>query len=232
MLAPEKLKEIKAIRVRRCFIDTTAQLIQDVGIEGLSIRKISKIVGYNSATTYNYFENFEHLVTFASLRYLDAYTAELSKLMLDDINALERYIRVFTCFARYSFSSPAIYASLFYGNYGSRLSEIIREYYEMYPEELRVSHNDVRGMLYAGSIVEREKRITLPICQEGFITKEAQEYLVEISISTHERLLRELMQQNHNCSVEEQVRRYVNCICYLLRIMKLPGTPRVDSLGM
>lgn len=232
MLAPEKLKEIKAIRIRKCFIEATAQLIQELGIEGLSIRKISKIVGYNSATTYNYFENFEHLVTFASLRYLDSYTAELSKLMLDDINALERYIRVFTCFARYSFSSPAIYANLFYGNYENRLSEIIKEYYEMYPEELQVSHADVRGMLYTGSIMEREKRITQPICHEGFITEEAQKYLVEISVSTHERLLREMVQPDHTCTIEEQVKRYVDCICYVLRIMKLPHTPKVDSLGV
>jgi len=232
MLAPEKLKEIKCVRIRKCFIDAAAQLIQEFGIEGTSIRKISKIVGYNSATTYNYFENFEHLVTFATLRFLDSYTAELSKLMLDDINALERYIRVFTCFARYSFSSPDIYAHLFYGNYENRLSEIIREYYEMYPDELKVSHADVRGMLYTGSIIERERRITSPICQEGFITEDSQKYLVEISIATHERLLRQMVQQPHAHNVEEQVQCYVDTMCYVLRLMKKPGTPTVDSLGI
>lgn len=232
MLAPEKLKEIKAVRIRKCFIDAAVQLIQEDGIAGLSIRKISKIVGYNGATTYNYFENFEHLVAFATLRFLDDYTEELATLMLDHINALERYICVFTCFARYSFAKPDIYCSLFYGNYGNRLSEIIREYYEMYPERLRVSHNDVREMLYSGSIDERERRIIGPIYKEGFITEEAQHYLVEISIATHERLLRQLTQEGCPYTVEEQVQRYLNVMFYTLRLMKLPGTPKVDSLGM
>jgi len=232
MLAPEKLKEIKCVRIRKCFIDAAAQLIQEFGIEGTSIRKISKIVGYNSATTYNYFENFEHLMTFASMRYLSPYTEELSRLMLDDVDALECYIRVLTCFARYSFSAPAIYANLFYGSYANRLSEIIREYYEMYPDELKVSHVDVRGMLYTGSIIEREWRITRPIYQAGFITENSQKYLVEISIATHERLLRQMMQQPRAHTIEEQVQCYVDTMCYVLRLMKKPGTPIVDSLGI
>ena len=39
----------------RIFIEATKSLMDSVGEEGLSIRKIAAKAGYNSATIYNYF---------------------------------------------------------------------------------------------------------------------------------------------------------------------------------
>ena len=48
-------------------------------IDKISIRKIAKRAGYNSATIYYYFEDLEHLILFASIRYLREYTSALAK---------------------------------------------------------------------------------------------------------------------------------------------------------
>lgn len=45
----------------RIFIEATKSLMDSVGEEGLSIRKIAAKAGYNSATIYNYFQDLDEL---------------------------------------------------------------------------------------------------------------------------------------------------------------------------
>ncbi len=44
------------------FIDATNEIIENEGIESVTIRKVANLAGYNSATIYNYFENLDHLI--------------------------------------------------------------------------------------------------------------------------------------------------------------------------
>ena len=59
------------------FIEATQELILDEGLEKLSIKKIAEKAGYNSATIYNYFENLEVLILYASINYLKDYLNDL-----------------------------------------------------------------------------------------------------------------------------------------------------------
>lgn len=44
------------------FIDAANQIIENEGIESVTIRKVADIAGYNSATLYNYFNDLNHLL--------------------------------------------------------------------------------------------------------------------------------------------------------------------------
>lgn len=232
MLEPEKLKELKAIRIRRYFIEAAEQIIMDEGAENVTIRKVSTLAGYNSATLYNYFDSLEHLIAFASLKFLKPYTDAVALAVENDTNSMERYIQVFRLFAHYSFSSPEIYYNLFYGKYGKDLAGIIKEYYEMYPNELSGHSGDVLKMLFSGDIFERERFITNQIWKDGFITKEDVDRLVDVAIWSHGFLIHQMCQNPGKFTAERQSNRYDTCLCYLLRKMKLPGTPLVPSLGI
>ena len=150
----------------------------------------------------------------------------------NDINSMERYIRIFRLFARYSFSSPEIYYNLFYGKYGRNLGDIIKEYYEMYPDELSGHSGDVMAMFFSGDIFERERFITNRIWRDGFITEEDVNRLVDVAIWSHGFLINQMCQNPGKFTSERQANRYENCLRYLLRKMKLPGTPLVPSLGI
>lgn len=43
------------VRMIKYFIDATIEIIEKEGYEGVTIRKVADIAGYNSATIYNYF---------------------------------------------------------------------------------------------------------------------------------------------------------------------------------
>lgn len=53
----------------RIFIEATKSLMDSVGEEGLSIRKIAAKAGYNSATIYNYFQDLDELMLFGSVSF-------------------------------------------------------------------------------------------------------------------------------------------------------------------
>lgn len=232
MLEASKLKELKAVRIRRYFIEAGEQIIMDEGSDSITIRKVSALAGYNSATLYNYFESLEHLIAFASLKFLKPYTDAVAGAIGTDTNSMERYIKVFRLFAHYSFSSPEIYYNLFYGKYGKDLPNILKEYYDMYPGEVCGLSGNVLEMFFSGDVFEREHFITDPIWRDGFITEEDLNRLVDIAVWSHEYLLHQMCQNPGRFTVERQVNRFETCLCYLLRKMKLPGTPLVPSLGI
>lgn len=59
------------------FIDATAKIIKEEGIEHVTIRKIADLAGFTSSTIYNYFEELSHLTFFASMRFIQDYSKEL-----------------------------------------------------------------------------------------------------------------------------------------------------------
>ena len=50
------------------FVEAVQKIIEEEGIDAVTIRKVSKLAGYNPATLYNYFDNIDYLVGFASIK--------------------------------------------------------------------------------------------------------------------------------------------------------------------
>lgn len=227
MLDKEKLKEKKAVRIRRLYIEETRALIEEGGLESLSARKLSSRIGFNIATMYNYFEDIEHLQIFAFLKYLKVYYEDLSKIPLENLNAIERYMLVLNCFAKHSFSLPKIYYSLFYGKYGDLLASTIHEYYyDIYPEELIVGDSVVRSMLLAGNIYDRELIITAPIYEEGFITKESHKMLAKYAIALHHAMLHQICISSEPHNLDTFIEDYASAVKFLLKKLKKSNAPK------
>ena len=117
---------IKKKRVMMYFIEATQELILDEGLEKLSIKKIAEKAGYNSATIYNYFENLEVLILYASVNYLKDYLNELKNEITADMKAIEVYETVYRIFTKHSFEQPEIFHTLFFGKYSYKLENIIK----------------------------------------------------------------------------------------------------------
>ncbi len=55
-------KEMKASRMKECFIDATKQIIRAEGMVCVSARNVAEKAGYSYATLYHYFEDMKDLV--------------------------------------------------------------------------------------------------------------------------------------------------------------------------
>lgn len=84
-------REFQRKRTMTFFIDAAREIIEDEGIKGITIRKVADKAGFNSATLYNYFENLDHLVFLAAMRYIKDYVHALPKYIKEARNSLERF---------------------------------------------------------------------------------------------------------------------------------------------
>ena len=160
---------IKKKRVMMYFIEATQELILDEGLEKLSIKKIAEKAGYNSATIYNYFENLEVLILYASINYLKDYLNDLKNEITADMKAIEVYEIVYKIFTKHSFEQPEIFHTLFFGKYSYKLENIIKKYYEIFPDEIEGHIDLTKAMLIQGNIYDRDLPIINKMVKEGSI---------------------------------------------------------------
>ncbi|WMJ76831.1 MULTISPECIES: TetR/AcrR family transcriptional regulator [unclassified Sedimentibacter] len=183
-------KNIKKKRMMTYFIDATDEIIKNEGIEYVTIRKVASNAGYNSATIYNYFKNLDHLILFSSLKYLNDYTAALPKYLMNAHNSAERFLKVWECFCYFSFKNPEIYHSIFFARLNDDHKEVVKEYYNLFPDDLGIHSEDATTeMLLKYNIYERDMILVSECVKEGLIRAEDMESMNEMATMIYEGIL-------------------------------------------
>lgn len=172
-------KEIKKVRTIKVFIDAAYQIIEEEGIEKVTIRKVAKIAGYNSATIYNYFDNCNQLIFFASIRFMEDYVKEMPAYIDQGENELEKLILMWECFCYHSFKKPKIYYAIFADDIGGKPGNLIKNYYKLFPEDLGSPPEELIPMLMETDLSKRTSIAMEPSIEEGFIPEESASELDE-----------------------------------------------------
>lgn len=168
-------------RIMVNFIEATRELIQTEGVDGLSIRKIANVAGYNSATLYNYFRDLEYLTLFGSVCYLRDYVMALSDMLMQEMNSLERFRAIYRCFNSFAFQYPDIFHNMFFGRYSDMLEDVLQTYYfELFPEELTGLSESLRGMLVSGNMQARDSFAMEEMIRDGFVAPEKAEHVLNV----------------------------------------------------
>lgn len=206
----------KKKKVMICFIEATEDLMKKDDIDKISIRKIAKKAGYNSATLYYYFEDLEHLILFASIRYLREYTSALARNIKKDMTTIEKYRTVYETFNHYAFRSPVIFHNMFFGKYSPMLLEVIKEYYDIFPDDLEGHDELLRGLLTQGNMYSRDKQIVDQLVNEGTIEDKKSDITLKIIISVHESYVYEAMIQGDKLDLDSHEKSFLEIFDYLL----------------
>ena len=194
---------IKQKRVMIYFITAAKELIESEGVEKLTVRKAAAAAGYNSATLYNYFEDMEELVIFASMGYLKQYIVDLENTLEDSMNALERYRTIYKVFGKTCLKRPEIFYYLFYGKYKKKLKNVISIYYELFPDELGHHDDDIIKML--PSLVE-----------QGFVAEENVNQTVVLMTRMFQSYLYDAWQGHDTRQIEEQMKLVMETFDYIM----------------
>lgn len=203
-------KTIQRQRIMRYFVEAAHTLMENEGADTITIRKISDLAGYNSATLYNYFSNLDHLIAFSSLRYLKYYSDDLKNYLSEDLNSYLEYIKIWECFGKHSFKNPSIYHKIFFKELGNSLSTSIRTYYEIFPDDLQnIETTKFRAMLIGENIDNRTVYSLQKPIRDGFFDENDAKAISEISILIYEGMLDKLLSGIWSKSVDLAVETFI-----------------------
>ena len=145
------------------FVNAANEIIDSGGVEALTLRRVAQQAGYNSATLYNYFNDLDHLIAYASVKYLQAYQKMLPARLNGIEDRGERLLAMWAFFCREAFRQPRVFHSLFYGRYSGQLEEIVQTYYQVFSAECERMGEQAGDMCSGGSLFQRSMQYLRPI---------------------------------------------------------------------
>lgn len=167
-----KENDIKKKRILKAFINSVREVINEEGIENVTIRKIAKLAGYNSATIYNYFDNLNQLIFFGAISYLDDYVNAIPFYLNKSDDELNQFLLIWECFAKNSFNNPHIFYAIFTENIGDSSENLFKMYYQLFPEELDNIPKKYIPMLLESELQKRCSIHIKPCIEAGYFTTE------------------------------------------------------------
>ncbi|QZY53574.1 TetR/AcrR family transcriptional regulator [Crassaminicella profunda] len=210
-------KIIQKKRMLRYFVEATHQVIEKEGIDHVTIRKVADLAGYNSATLYNYFKNLDHLIFFASIKYLKEYALNLPYYIENAKNAMDTYLGIWECFCYYSFQKPKRYYALFFDKHHDLTQNTIKEYYEIFSYELDEHFKNILPMFLKQDIYDRNMIILEPCASEGFVKADYLKEINEMTILIYQGMLLKIINEQTDLPIDEMVE---NTLKYIKQIIQ------------
>lgn len=175
-------KHDKKHNFKKEYIRATYEILQEVGMEGFTIRKVADQVGCSSALLYKYFQDADHLVALASVHYLREYSEDIRTISAKVSDSLELNLLLWEKFALYSFRDVPIFENLFFGKNTEKVQEIVFEYYREFPEDISSLQGYFPLMMQSGNLIERDFMMLKKACDDGWITLESADFLSRTDI--------------------------------------------------
>ncbi|MDY2812450.1 MAG: TetR/AcrR family transcriptional regulator [Dorea sp.] len=157
---------------RKEYIQRVHGIIERDGCNDISIRKIAEELGCSSAALYRYFENKSELLYYVNLQTLESYIIRLNQEEKHWNNPWEVYVGVWDCYCKEAFSHPKEYNRLFFEHTNETLNYAIREYYEMFPENIKEMNLKFQEMLNTPDFLGRDYKMCLRCVEAGVLSEE------------------------------------------------------------
>lgn len=199
-------KEIQSERKIRYFVEAAWTIEDTEGTEAITARKVADLAGYNVATLYNYFENLDHLLAFASLRHLRNYALALPKYAEGIENPLTLYMKTWECFNYYGFLEPAIYKNLFFGKFSTHYNDSLELYYNIFPEQLPKDGLRFYPMLHERELHKRDYKCLIASAEAGYIPLDKVKIISDMNVLIFRGMLDRLSEPGLEYSAKELAR--------------------------
>ncbi len=217
------MKEQKYIHnVKRILIETTSQMLEEEGLSGISIRKVSARAGYTSGTIYSHFKKFDDLIFLSSLKFLRYYNENLEIYVGNPKNSLEENILVWDFFCSCSFENPEIFYSIFFSSFEFHKDKMeeyyeIKDFYKFFPENIKDLSSKFYPMLLKLNLEERNKYLLLKMVKEKYISPSHVNMLNQTQIYIYKGYLEKATKTKH---LKENDRIKRSCMRALKQLYK------------
>lgn len=166
------------------YIQITSEILEEEGIEGVTIRKVADRAGCTSAVLYKHFENKEHLIMLASTRFLEGYITEFMKQTVrKDITSIQMDLILWKCFIYEAFKNRPYYELMFFSEHKDMLEDCVYEYYQLFPEVQRKFDGFTASIIFSNNLSEREFIRLRRAANAGLITLENASLLGRLAVA-------------------------------------------------
>lgn len=206
------------------YIEATYNILVQDGIDGITIRKVADAVGCSSAALYKHFDDLDHLISLASVRFLRSYAEDTRMLSRLDLNPLELNLQLWECFAYYSFENIPIFENLFFGKNIENIQKNISDYYQEFPDELTDMRGYLNLLMRSSNIMERDFIMLKRGVDAGMIDLESADYLSKTDIYVFRGMLASYRLTYKEPGVAQKaIREFMNIITRNYNDQLLPG---------
>ncbi|SFQ15599.1 TetR/AcrR family transcriptional regulator [Salibacterium halotolerans] len=219
-----KRKEIQRRRMWHYFIDATAALIEEEGMEQVTIRKVAERAGFTSATAYNYFDELSHLIFFASIKFMQGYVQELPSYMQQGNNTVETWLHAWRCFAKHSFRNPHTYAAVFIDNLGAVPGEMLQEYYSQFSSELIGIPEEIAPFIIEHNLEKRSSIYLQGAVEEHLLSSENVDMISDVTLMIWRGMMTTLLNNRRHVTPDEAEERTMNYVIHVTLQAMEPGT--------
>ena len=190
---------------KREYIQITQKILETEGLEGIKIRRIAEAAGCTSAVLYKHFTDLDHLVTLASVKFLENYIREFKRVGSDlSLNPIEANMLLWKIFVKEAFRYLPFYERVFFGKYKEFLADTIYEYYVMFPDEMQEMDGFSVSIMFSSDLSEREYIRLRRAANMGLLSMEDARDLSRITVMIFHGMLRERRYDYQEPGVQEK----------------------------
>lgn len=176
-------------RAIHSFVSATEKIMLEEGLDKVTIRKISELSGYSSATIYSYFDNIEHLILFSSMKFLEEYIKAVPEYVNKSSSSLDLFQNMWDCFCKFSFQKADVFSTMFFTKVSNQARNFMQDYYCIYPIEDEGYPEVVRQILRENNLYKRNVILIQSCIDEGSILAENGDEINEMTVFIYESLL-------------------------------------------
>lgn len=170
-----------AINKKNELILVTHEMLKTTSPEDIKIRDIAAAAHCTSAVIYRHFDNLDHLILIASIKFMEDYVIELNEITnQNSTDPLTMELTMWKAFCKYVFHNIEVFDLLFWGKYKKNLGESIFEYYQMFPEEWKHLNGLYTSVFFNNDLKERNKIILNCAAVAGYFTFEDAQLLANL----------------------------------------------------
>ena len=202
---------------KKQYVSAAYKIIQEEGLEALSIRRLGKVLNCNTANLYRYFSSLEELSMYAALDSLQGYLNDVSKLLRTENDCISRYFGVWNCFCIHSFSHAYLFNLLFFSKHSTGLYQIIPEYYAMFPQELDKIDGGLKSIFLQGDFDYRDFLMLDEIVKQKKMDESDAVILNHVAVNLFKGYFKTVLDQNMNtekCNVQRN--RFLNTLQFVM----------------
>ncbi len=196
----KKHSELKKKRIMNYFLDAAEKIAKQEGIENLSIRNVADEAGYNSATLYNYFDNFDQLTAFLVIRNMAGYLKESMEILENITEPFNNYLSLWEIYCDYSFENPSVFTYA-YSSSKSTMNNVqiqTKTYFEIFDDDV----HSVDNVYFVQDYQEVNNLIRKRFVEAGLFSEENSKEVIEFGHFLYLGVLQDALTRNERTASE------------------------------